>query len=158
MEELHKLFLQHHFMGLFNTMPFQIIKEVRVSSIVRSIEVMGILQGIVPFYRSIHLHSNTMYCEFVVHPLTTPISVELWMHLQQIGSVCIQRSMKDLKDLEGVMEVEEDTEVDELAEEDQFIATIVMSKDTWKETFHFQEDLGVHIVGITLMLLKTAQT
>jgi hypothetical protein len=62
--------------------------------------------------------------------------------------------MKDLKDLEAVAEAEEDAEVDELVEEDQFTATIVMIKDTWQENIHFQEDLGVHIAGITLMLLK----
>jgi hypothetical protein len=36
--------------------------------------------------------------------------------------------MKDLKDLEGVAKKEMDTEVDELAEEDQLTATIMMRK------------------------------
>jgi hypothetical protein len=36
-------------------------------STVRSVKVTGILQGIVPFYRSIHL-LNTMYCELCGSP------------------------------------------------------------------------------------------
>jgi len=50
--------------------------------------------------------------------------------------------MKDLSDLEGVGEVEEDTKVDELEEEDQFTTTIVMRKDTWRETVYFLDELG----------------
>ena len=45
--------------------------------------------------------------------------------------------MNDLSDLEGVEEVEEDTKVDKLEEEDQFTTTIVMRKDTWRETSLF---------------------
>jgi hypothetical protein len=64
--------------------------------------------------------------------------------------------MKYFKDSKGVTEVEGDTEVDEMVEEGQFTATIVMSKKTWKEIVHFQEYLGVHIAGIKLMPLKTS--
>jgi len=66
--------------------------------------------------------------------------------------------MKDLKDMEAVVEAEEDTEEDKLVEEDQFIATILISKDTWTKHFHFQEDLGVHIARITPMLPNIVQT
>jgi len=45
--------------------------------------------------------------------------------------------MKDLNNLEGIIEAEVDTKVDVLVEEDQLVATIVMIKDTWQETFHF---------------------
>jgi hypothetical protein len=52
--------------------------------------------------------------------------------------------MKDLKGLEGVVGLEVDYEVDEMVELDQPNVTIVMSKDTWREIDHFQEDPGVH--------------
>jgi hypothetical protein len=63
--------------------------------------------------------------------------------------------MKDLKDLEGATEVEVDTKMDKLVEEDQFIVTTAMSKGIFQEIVHFQEDPDVHTAGIILTLLKT---
>jgi hypothetical protein len=48
---------------------------------------------------------------YVVHPLITPINVELWMHLQTDWINLHLGSMKDLKDLEGVIEVEVDCRI-----------------------------------------------
>jgi hypothetical protein len=66
--------------------------------------------------------------------------------------------MKDLKDLVGVVEVEEDVEEYKTMEEDQFTTTIVMRRDTCQDTFLFQEDIGVLIAGITPMLQKIVKT
>jgi hypothetical protein len=74
---------------------------------------------------------------YVVHHLRTPISAKLWMHLWTDWIGFHSELMKNHKDLEGIAEVEEDTEVDELVEEDQSIAIIVMRKDTFQETVHF---------------------
>jgi hypothetical protein len=63
--------------------------------------------------------------------------------------------MKDLMDLEVVIEEEVDTKADELVKEDHFVITIMMRKGTWQEIPHFHEDPGVHIEGTPLMLLKT---
>jgi hypothetical protein len=143
-------------MGLFNTTPFQIIKEVRVMSIAICIEVMGILPGIVTFYRRIHLLQTPCIVSFLFHPLITPINVDILMQLHTYWIDMHLGSMKYFKDSKGVAEVEGDTEVDEMVEEGHFTATIVMSKKTWKEIVHFQEYLGVHIAGITLIPLKTS--
>jgi hypothetical protein len=59
------------------------------------------------------------------------------MHLRTDWTELHLGLMKDLNDLEGIIEVEVDTKVDVLVEEDHLVATIVMIKDTWQETFHF---------------------
>jgi hypothetical protein len=91
----------------------------------------------------------------MVHLLTTPISLELSIHLWIDWISLNSRLMKDLPDLEGVIEVEEDIEVDEMeeedtelnemAEEDQYASTIVTRKGIWRDIYPFQGDLGVHI-------------
>jgi hypothetical protein len=48
--------------------------------------------------------------------------------------------------------------VEELEEEDQFTATIVMRKGIWREISHFQEDPGLHTIGVTPMLLNNLWT
>jgi hypothetical protein len=92
---------------------------------------MGILQDIVPFYRSIHLSLNTMYCELCGSPSHNTNQCHALDALADRLDRSAFRVNEGPQGPGGGQEVEVDTEVDELVEEDQFIATIVMSKGTW---------------------------
>jgi len=79
---------------------------------------MGILLCIVQFYKIKFLRRISCIVCSMVHLHTTLISANLCIPSQIYWIDLLLGSMKDLKDLEGVVKVEEDTGDEELVEQD----------------------------------------